>query len=205
MVPGCVAGEITPSPDNNLHLTVTCHATQDIRRLNLNDDGSSAGVIERSKPGKALLAANRPSRKLDIDNYPAVILPLSDTKAAIIMSNGDMLDFDRANMITTFSRNLDAARNRDPMSSTWLSDRWIRPQPILFSPGDQFVYIGSANVFYKKQGKSSLFDQVEVINSKTMTHVRSVVPGTADHTKGRSSLPFSRLSLTSGSRREGGI
>jgi YVTN family beta-propeller protein len=147
----------------------------------LNEDGSSAGTVERSKPSKALLAANRlaanrPSRKLGIDDYPAVTLPLSDSKAAIITSNGDMLDFDRANMIMTFSRNLDAARNRDPMSSTWLSDRWIRPQPIHYSPGDQLVYFGSGKVSYMREGKSSLFDQVEVINSKTMTHVRSVVP-----------------------------
>ena len=176
MLPDCVAGEITPSPDNNLHITVTCHATIDIRRLNFNEDGSSAGTVERSEPRKARLAAKRPSRKLGIDDYPAVTLPISDSKAAIITSNGDTFDFDRANMITTFSHNLDAAHNRDPMSSTWLSNRWIRPQPIHYSPGDQLVYFGTGKVSYKNQGRSDLFDQVEVIKSKTMTHIRSITP-----------------------------
>ena len=181
---GYVSGDIASNPYNlqliiiyNLQLIVTCNATRDIRHIDVTEVGSLAGVVKRSKPDKTMLPENRPSRKLEIDGCPAVILPLgSDTKFAIIMSNGDLFDFDRPNMRTTFSRNLDTVRNIDPMFNTWLYGRWIWPQPTHYNPSDKLIYIGTGKVSNSANGGPYLLDQVEAINSKTITYVRSILP-----------------------------
>jgi WD40 repeat protein len=81
----------------------------------------------------------------------------------------------RFSMDMAFSRNLDAARNSDALSSSWLSGRWIRPQPIHHNPYDKLMYIGTGKISHRAMGRSYLLDQVEVINSETMEHARSIV------------------------------
>ncbi|MGH9844077.1 MAG: YncE family protein [Blastocatellia bacterium] len=92
------------------------------------------------------------------------------------MADGDLLNADSRLQEVTLSKHLDENRQKDESMGSWLSGRWIRSQPPCKSLNDRRLYLGTGKLSYLNQGKQYMLDQIDVIDSQSFTHLKSIKP-----------------------------
>jgi DNA-binding beta-propeller fold protein YncE len=183
-LPRCGVGRILVSPDDS-RLNVLCHNTNDIRFLDLAENGAQrplnkAAGSRTATPPKLSLALGLSGTTMHSRGLVVGFLSQDGLASTVIMGDGRFFNIDnqsrtimQANEIDSETRKIISTSSKTSSADDWLSDSWIRFQDLAISADGTKLYIGISRLVHLRQGVR-YFDRVVVLDSQTLKRIETI-------------------------------
>lgn len=180
----CGVGRILVSPDDS-RLNVLCHGTNDVRFLDLAENGAQKALNKgagsrTATPPKLSLAEGLSGTTMHSRGLVLGFLSPDGSASTVIMGDGRFFNIDnqsrtimQANAIDSETRKIISTNSKTAPGDDWLADGWIRYQDLAVSSDGAKLYVGISRLVHMSQGVD-YFDRVVVLDSQTLKRIETI-------------------------------